>query len=385
MLNEPSILVSSKSGLVSTVQPAESPKNAAFEPLETAVASVMDVYKVDYNPAPPASVSYTGRLRLDSETAYEQLDKQFSLLDYHAILTTDDEKRHVVMALKGRFRSRPRPVWPNILLLVLTVLSLLYVGAAQESGIQEESSITLWRGWPYAVSVILILGVHELGHYFAARHHGVSVTLPYFIPLPFGFFGTLGAFIQLREPMRNRKVLFDVGVAGPLAGLIVAVPILFIGLATSPVEPLPDETYILEGNSLFYAAAKFVVFGKMLPNGHEDVFINQLAKAGWTGLLVTALNLIPLGQLDGGHIVFTLLGKQARRLYAPILAVFILLSFFSSTWLIWALLLLFLGRVYAMPLDMITPLDARRRWIGLALIVIFVLVFVPIPLQIVEP
>jgi membrane-associated protease RseP (regulator of RpoE activity) len=209
--------------------------------------------------------------------------------------------------------------------------------------------------------------------------------LPYFIPLPFGFFGTLGAFIQLREPMRNRKILFDVGVAGPLAGLMVAVPVLIIGLATSNVEPLPNETYVLEGNSLFYAAAKFAVFGKMLPNGQEDVFINQLAKAGWTGLLVTALNLIPVGQLDGGHIIFTLLGKQARRLYVPVLAVFVMLSFFSSMWLVWTLLLLFLGRLYAVPLDMITPLDTRRRWLGYAAILIFVLVFVPVPLQIIEP
>jgi Zn-dependent protease len=385
MLNEPSILVSGKSGISSIVKPAESPKNPVFEQLEAAVAGVMDVYKVDYNPPPPVSVSYTGRLRLDSENAYEHLDRQFTPLDYHAILTTDDENQHVVMALKGRFRPKPRPVWPNVLLLVLTVLSLLYVGAAQESGIKGETSITLWRGWPYALSVILILGAHELGHYFAARYHRVSVTLPYFIPLPFGFFGTLGAFIQLREPMRNRKILFDVGVAGPLAGLIVAVPVLIIGLATSHVEPLPKETYLLEGNSLVYAAAKFAVFGKLLPNGQEDVFINQLAKAGWTGLLVTALNLIPVGQLDGGHIIFTLLGKQARRLYVPILAAFVLLSFFSSMWLIWTLLLFFLGRLYAVPLDMITPLDARRRWLGYAAILIFVLVFVPIPLQIIEP
>jgi Zn-dependent protease len=385
MLNEPSILVSGKSGISSVVKPVESPQNPAFEQLEAAVAGVMDVYKVDYNPPPPVSASYTGRLRLDSESAYEHLDRQFSPLDYHAILTTDDENQHVVMALKGRFRPKPRPVWPNVLLLVLTVLSLLYVGAAQESGIQGETGITLWRGWPYALSVILILGAHELGHYFAARYHRVSVTLPYFIPLPFGFFGTLGAFIQLREPMRNRKILFDVGVAGPLAGLIVAVPVLIIGLATSHVEPLPKEAYVLEGNSLVYAAAKFAVFGKMLPNGHEDVFINQLAKAGWTGLLVTALNLIPVGQLDGGHIIFTLLGKQARRLYVPILAAFVLLSFFSSMWLIWTLLLFFLGRLYAVPLDMITPLDARRRWLGYAAILIFVLVFVPIPLQIIEP
>jgi Zn-dependent protease len=385
MLNEPSILVSDKSGIAPIVQPVESPKNPAVEKLEAVVTGVMDVYKVDYDPPPPVSISYTGRLRLDSEAAYEQLDQQFLPLDYHPILTTDDENQHVIMALKGRFRPKPRPVWPNALLLVLTVLSLLYVGAEQDAGIRNVTSVNLLRGWPYALSVILILGAHELGHYFAARYHRVSVTLPYFIPLPFGFFGTLGAFIQLREPMRNRKILFDVGVAGPLAGLIIAVPVLLIGLATSHVEPLPKEAYVLAGNSLIYAAAKFVVFGKFLPSGHEDVFINQLAKAGWTGLLVTGLNLIPIGQLDGGHVVFTLLGRQARRLYIPVLIIFVLLSFLSSMWLIWTLLLFFLGRLYAVPLDMITPLDARRRWLGFTAMLLFVLVFVPIPLQIIEP
>ncbi len=385
MLNEPSILVSGKSGIGPIAPPAESPKNPAFENLEAAIAGVMDVYKVDYSPPPPVSASYTGRLRVDSEVAFEQLDRAFLPLDYHPLLTTDDENQHVVMALKGRFRPKPRPTWPNAVLLILTILSLLYVGAAQDAGIRNATTLDLLSGWPYALSVILILGSHELGHYFAARYHRVSVTLPYFIPLPIGFFGTLGAFIQLREPMRNRKILFDVGVAGPLAGMIVAVPILLIGLATSHVEPLPKEEYLLEGNSLLYAGAKYVVFGEFLPNGQKDVFINQLAKAGWTGLLVTGLNLIPLGQLDGGHVVFTLFGRRAQRLYVPILGIFVLLSLFSSTWLIWTLLLFFLGRLYAVPLDMITPLDARRRWIGYVALLIFVLVFVPVPLQVIKP
>lgn len=386
MLNEPSILISGKTGTLPQTEPAQSSRSPVLEQLETAVSAVMDVYKVDYNPPPPVSVSYTGRLRFDSEITYEQLDQQFAPLDYHVILTTDDENQHVIMALKGRFHPRPRPVWPNILLLVLTVLSLLFVGAAQDADVQSAADISLWRGWPYALSMILILGAHELGHYFAARYHRVSVTLPYFIPLPISLFGTLGAFIQLREPMRSRKTLFDVGVAGPLAGLIVAVPVLLIGLATSEVRPLPvDEAYALEGNSLLYAGAKLAIFGELLPNDTQDVFINQLAKAGWTGLLITGLNLIPLGQLDGGHVVFTLLGKQARRLYLPVVAIFLLLSLYSPTWLPWTLILFFLGRFYAVPLDMITPLDARRRWIGYAAMLIFVLVFVPIPIKTIQP
>jgi Zn-dependent protease len=345
----------------------------------------MEIARAEYELETPVAATFTGRLRLDSEDAYARVDAQFASLNYHALLTTNDSGQHVFMAFKGRVRPKPRPWWPNALLLGLTLLSLLYAGAEHQAGMSGETRIVLWRGLPYALSMILILGAHELGHYFAARYHRVGVTLPYFIPMPLGTFGTLGAFIQLREPMKNRKILFDVGVSGPLAGLIVALPILIVGLATSHIEPLPNEVYLLEGDSLLYATAKLAVFGELLPNDREDVFINQLAKAGWTGLFITGLNLIPLGQLDGGHVIFTLLGRRAQRLYGPILFAFLALSLFNSAWLFWTLLLFFLGRVYAVPMDTVTQLDQRRRWLGYAALVVFALVFVPDPLRIVRP
>ena len=352
--------------------------------LEAAVSEVFDIARIERAPAPHIRASYTGRLRIDSETAYDRLDAVFKRLNFHVVLTTDEHGQHIVMALKGRTTPKPRKLWPHLLLLGLTMLSLLLVGAEHYAGMHDSNEIVLWRGLPYALSIIFILGAHELGHYFAARYHHVNVTLPYFIPLPLGFFGTLGAFIQLREPMRNRKVLFDVGASGPLAGFVVALPILMIGLATSDIKPLPTEDYIIEGDSLLYATAKFAVFGEFLPNNDEDVFINQLAKAGWTGLFITGLNLIPLGQLDGGHVVLTLLGRHARRLYLPVLGTFLVLSLFNSAWLVWTLLLFMLGRVYAVPLDTVTELDQRRRWLAYTTLMIFVLVFVPNPLRIVE-
>ncbi len=379
MLNEPSVLSTGQASPAAVETPAAArPQVAAHEPFAAAVAEVMTIAHVDHQPAPPASVSYAGKLKVDSETAYEQLDRVFAPQDHHVLLTTNEQGEHVVIALKGRVNPKPRPVWPNAVLLVLTVLTLLFTGADQ--------SFEIWRGLPYAISVLLILGAHEMGHYFAARRHHVSVTLPYFIPMPLSFFGTLGAFIQLREPMRNKKVLFDVGVAGPLVGMVFAVPILILGLATSKVEPLPkDEPYAMEGNSLFYAAAKYTIFGELLPSNDKDVYINQMAKAGWTGLFITGLNLIPLGQLDGGHVVFTLLGRRVQYLYFPIVTVFLILSFANSMWLLWTLLLFFLGRLYAVPMDTVTELDRRRRWIGYAAMVLFVLVFVPNPLRLVNP
>jgi membrane-associated protease RseP (regulator of RpoE activity) len=230
---------------------------------------------------------------------------------------------------------------------------------------------------------LLILGVHEFGHYFAARRHRVSVSLPYFLPAPFiGLLGTFGAFIRLREPMRNRKVLMDVGVAGPLAGFLVAIPILLIGLATSRVGPMAPQGW-MEGNSILYALSKILVFGHFVPDGHTDVYLNQMAMAGWAGLLVTALNLIPIGQLDGGHILYSMIGQRAKVLYYPLVAIAFLLSMRTEMWLVWALLIIVFGRVYAAPLDTITALNPGRRAIGIAALVIFILTFVPLPITLV--
>ncbi|MGQ9908576.1 MAG: site-2 protease family protein [Candidatus Flexifilum sp.] len=345
--------------------------------------------------------SFEGRLMHESAEAYDMLDRQFRPLDYLALFRErklpDGTIKHVIHVISGRPQPRPRPWLLNAILLIATFVSVLIVGTTIAIGEIELTNpalaarlannffAELWRGLPYAISILLILGAHELGHYFAARHHRLAVTLPYFIPAPFiSPLGTFGAFIQLREPIRNRNVLLDVGAAGPLAGLTFAIPILFIGLATSIVSPIQPGASV-EGNSLLYALAKTIVFGRFLPDGQVDVLVNQLAWAGWTGLLVTALNLIPLGQLDGGHILFSLIGDAARKLYFPLLGVLALLVFFvSDVWLLWLILLLFFGRLYASPLDMITPLTPRRRWIAYLALVVLIVTFIPAPFTVAE-
>jgi membrane-associated protease RseP (regulator of RpoE activity) len=211
------------------------------------------------------------------------------------------------------------------------------------------------------------------------------VTLPYFIPMPLSFVGTLGAVILLRSPMRNRNQLFDVGVAGPLAGLVVAIPLLLYGLALSSVEPLPPEGgYVLEGNSLLYLGAKYLIHGQILPGNGLDVMLHPMAFAAWFGLLVTAINLLPVGQLDGGHVIFALVGDSMR--YVGILFATSLLVMGVTLWQgwIWAVLIFLLllrGKVgHPPPLNDITPLDGKRQFLGLVVILIFILVFVPVPL-----
>jgi membrane-associated protease RseP (regulator of RpoE activity) len=317
----------------------------------------------------------------------------------------DEVKLHIMAGVAPKRSSNG---WINLILFLGTLLSTLWIGSlfsdtplpAPDSFPQALVQIAV-RGWPFAVTLLAILTAHEFGHYFAARYHKLAVTLPYFIPFPLPPIGTLGAFIRLKEPVPDRRKLFDIGVAGPLAGFVLAVPLLFYGLSSSPIiipEPTPGAW--IEGNSILYYSAKVLTFGKALPNAMtgEDVLMNQITTAAWIGLLVTALNLLPVGQLDGGHTVFALFGEKAR--YANLvtigaMAVFAVagleqvqrflpsLSAVGFTgWFVWLVLIFFVIGPYHPPaLDDVTRLDTGRRWVGYLMILIFILTFVPVPLR----
>src|SRR5688572_1545953 len=217
------------------------------------------------------------------------------------------------MRPERRTASAPALLTPAIL-FVATCLSVLWTGANMLSTLTPPTTLAeLWRGWVYAVPLMSILVCHELGHYVAARVHGVPASLPYFLPLPLiSPFGTLGAVITMPERIRSRNALLDIGAAGPIAGMLVALPVLIIGLWLSPVEAQLDGAYLQEGQSLLYWLLKYVLKGH-IPAGH-DVILHPTATAGWVGLFVTMINLLPWGQLDGGHIAFALLGPRQNRI-----------------------------------------------------------------------
>ena len=306
----------------------------------------------------------------------------------------------------------PRPGRPsvNILLFVLTVLSVMLAGSfmsvdQSSTGVGDGRSIVqrIASGWPFAASLLGILLAHEFGHYLMSRHHGTPATLPYFIPFPFSPLGTMGAFISMQAVPRNKRVLFDIGVAGPLAGLVVAIPVLLLGLSLSSISTIePNPGGFLEGNSILYLLAKYAVFGRVLPSpaggdagllywaqyiitgrpvpyGGLDVFIHPVAFAGWAGLLVTALNLLPAGTLDGGHVVYSVLGEKASRAFPFVLGGLLVLGWFWSGWWLWALLLVWLGRVHVEPLDQVTPLNPARKLVAALVMLVFILVFSPVP------
>ncbi len=268
-------------------------------------------------------------------------------------------------------------------LFLATVFTTLLAGALTRGVDPLASPLGLLAGIPFSFTLLAILGTHEFGHYFAARHHGVAVTLPYFIPAPPPFpAGTLGALIKMKSPVRDRDALFDVAVAGPLAGVVVAIPALLVGLSLSRVIPVPETgSTIYLGNSLLTQLLEWMVVGPLPPG--SDIFIHPVGLAGWFGLFVTALNLFPVGQLDGGHIAYALFGRYHRQVSQVTIVLLLLLGYFSLNWIVWAVLLLVLtGARHTPPLDDITPLDSRRRWLGYFALLLLVLTLPPIPLSV---
>jgi len=356
---------------------------------------------------------YRGQLLGDSIAAYDQLAEALRPYDVTPLFRLE-EGRQIILLVRGVIHPKPSKVWVNLLLFGLTLVSVLFAGAVSsyEGPVPNDFPGQIWAlishigvGWPFAVSLLAILLAHEFGHYFVGRARGAAVTLPYFIPFPFSPIGTMGAFIQLKSIPRNKRALLDLAVAGPLAGLVVAIPVLLLGLSQSSlgtVTSFPGS--FMEGNSLLYLLAKLAVFGKLLPApgdlsglsllvhwisfffvgrpsplGATDVFISPVAWAGWVGLLVTFLNLIPAGQLDGGHVIYAIFGKRVNRIVPVILIFTVLLGFFWSGWWLWSFLIFLFGRSHAEPLDQITQLDSRRKALGFLMLIIFLLVLMPVP------
>lgn len=272
-------------------------------------------------------------------------------------------------------------------LLTTTIAGLRFSNGAITSQTLSNEPQLLIQGLPYALALLAILGIHELGHYFTARRYQIKASLPYFIPMPFSLFpiGTLGAFIQQRSPVPNRKALFDVGIAGPLAGLIVTIPILIWGLMHSAVVPIPDKQEGLPfdamnpTSSVLLSLFSRLILGSELTLG-QGVDLHPVAIAGWIGLIVTALNLMPIGQLDGGHIVHAMFGQRNGAIIGQVARLLVLLlAFIQPPLLIWAIILLFMPTVDQPALNDVSELDNKRDFIGLIALAILVLIILPLP------
>jgi membrane-associated protease RseP (regulator of RpoE activity) len=292
-------------------------------------------------------------------------------------------------------RVRREPIWRYVILFLLTVLSTTYFGQLHyASFVVGFSDRTLGlagfdlfvRGLWYSVSILGILGAHEMGHYLACRYYRVDASAPYFLPAPL-LTGTLGAFIRIRQPIPGKRELFDIGIAGPIAGFVVAVPVLLVGMYLSNVVQIPSRFsgQVLElGEPLLFKVAAWLTFGA-IPDGYT-VNMHPMAFAAWFGLLATALNLFPIGQLDGGHIAYAVLGgRRSTALTLMMVACLVGLTALSMSWLVWTVLtvamLLTFGPRHPRVFDEHVPLDPGRRWLALFALIMFVLCFSPAPIE----
>jgi membrane-associated protease RseP (regulator of RpoE activity) len=328
------------------------PETEILTSLIARVFRIEDVTAGDAEKGP--LLRYRGQLLFDdSVSAYDQLAgsvKSYGLTPLFRL----EKGEQVIYLINTPPKQKPSNPWVNVILFVLTVFSVMFVGAtpvgppATSFGGQMLALLRgIFTGWPFALAMLGILLAHEFGHYLMSRYHKTPATLPYFIPFPISPLGTMGAAIFMKGIPKNKRILFDIGVAGPLAGMVIAIPVLFLGLKMSTLGTInTNPGSFIEGNSLIYLLAKYAVFGKFLPQpasfgnlppflywlryfftgqpspiGGMDVFINPIAFAGWAGLLVTALNLVPAGTLDGGHVVYSLFGDRASKAFPYLIVI----------------------------------------------------------------
>lgn len=364
--------------------PSEEDRNLMI----TLAKNAADVMWVTSQEKVEKSLVLRGRLLVDPDTAYETLQRRFENTDTSAFLQEDEAGKPIIILRSGSLKThieKSRKPWLNVILFILTLGTTTWVGAAYQG-------INLWNepwrfaaGLPYALGLMLILGAHELGHYFTARAHNMKVTPPYFIPVPFAL-GTFGAFIQMKSPSKDRRALFDVGIAGPLAGLLFAVPALLIGLQSSTVLPAASTVTMMQrgsnvGSSVLFALLAKLSLGGRLIEGH-NILMSPLAFAGWLGILVTALNLLPIGQLDGGHVAHALFGRRKAEVIGMValFALFLLALFVWSGLLIWAIIVFFIAGIKSPPpLNDFSKLDSRRVALGAFAFVLLFLMLTPVP------
>lgn len=399
-----------------TIQPTPEPIVRPIEPTEETLLrncfpwSVYYVQNIEYR---PQSVICRGQLRTTASNAYQQIktniEAQFGdrfLLIFQEGL--DDKPFFVLVpnAQAAKDKNTPRRdqeklTRPGLALLLLaatlvtTTLVGMEIAGVSLPPIWKIDSLfkvlsnpdVLFKGLPYALGLMTILGIHELGHYLTAKFYNIRSTLPYFIPVPF-FLGTFGAFIQMRSPIPNRKALFDISIAGPIAGFVVTLPLIIWGLAHSDVVALTEKTRILNPDalnpkySILVALLSKLALGSLLTT-KSAIDLHPVAVAGFLGLIVTALNLMPVGQLDGGHIVHAMFGQRTAMIIGQIARLLLLLlALVREEFLVWAIILLFMPLIDEPALNDVTDLDNGRDIWGLMAMALLIIIVLPLPVAI---
>jgi len=376
------------------IAPAPAPRSEPSSRLEligqlrTCLIDLLPDAETLWNQSNDSTIAFRGHLAMDADQAYAALRERFAELGYTPLLRRQKES-DIVVAIQQAVARKQTHWGVNLVLLLLTLCTTTLMGAFIEQGelLLENPRLFFeqpWRilsGIPASLTIMGILGVHELAHYFVARKHGLDTSLPFFIPMPFSLVGTMGAIIRIRAPWESRKALFDVGIAGPIAGLVIALPIFFFGLLTSPALPPQPNSVTLGSPLLLRWIEDWVHVIRQIPPGH-DIYVNAVAYFAWFGVIITGYNLIPIGQLDGGHVIYALLGRWAQVVgIAILITMFTLGALVWNGWYVWAALIMFSGWRHPPPLNTVAPLGKMRIVLGILLFVLTALLLTPMPQQ----
>jgi membrane-associated protease RseP (regulator of RpoE activity) len=319
---------------------------------------------------------WRGNFFVDKEKAINYINNKADLLELFPIFTTDEEGFRVAFVPKREVKKSKK--WINIVLLLVTIFTTLIAGAAL-SGVNPISPISnLLKGIPFSITIMLILGGHELGHYFAAKKNNVEATFPYFIPAPH-LIGTFGAVIKMKSPIKDKNSLVEIGASGPIVGFILATIALHIGLSLSKMVPFQGEGLILGDSILLHFFTK--LYFPIIQEGFE-ILLHPIAFAGWIGYFVTAINLLPIGQLDGGHISYALFQSKYRFIAYITFASIMVAGLLWLGWIIWGIVIALIVRFkHPPPLDNISEITLKNKIIGYTAFVIFLITFIPNPFQ----
>jgi membrane-associated protease RseP (regulator of RpoE activity) len=360
--------------------------NLDIDLLKKEVGKRFPFYDIKYG---PKTIAFFCRINEETlEYNFDSLRKALSEKDYVPMLRYE-KGEHIIYVLK-KPKRKERPIWINITLLIATIITTVLTGSIMYLGYSDLWNITnkievinpinlLYGAALFALPLMSILFIHEMGHYFISKKHGIKTSLPFFMPIPPivpGFnIGTFGALISSGDPMPNKKALFDVGFSGPLAGFIIAIPVTIIGLATSEIIQISE---VMAGETILGSSLLFTLLSNVLldvPKGFA-LNMNPTAFAGWVGLLITSINLLPAGQLDGGHIFRAVLGKKQK--YAGWVAIFIMIF---TGWTFFAIIIVFMmGMMHPPPLNDDTEIDIKRRLLFFVALTILILCFIPFPI-----
>jgi len=331
-----------------------------------------------------ARLIYKGVIKEGDSNRLNLLQQRFHELGYDVKTFGGEDNLLLVFQYQDQRPSEEvvvkRKYTMHIILFLITFFttSWAWVYFSQEANIFAEPS-KIWLGLPFSIPLMTILLAHEMGHYIMSKRHNVESTLPYFIPFP-NIIGTMGAVIKMKSQIPDREALIDIGMAGPLAGIVVTIPIMFIGLMMSnlTISIYSEATGgIFLGESIIFVVFSWILYGRLPPNLH--ISLHPIAFAGWIGLLVTFMNLFPVSQLDGGHISYALFGRRHKVLGKITCIALLLMSIFYWPWFIWMVFVLFIGLGHPPPIDDSGVISKKKRVLGYICLAIFLLTFVPRP------